>query len=375
MGREGMNEDYIKLININKKFGKTIALRDVNLSIKKGEFFALLGPSGCGKTTTLRIIAGLEYPDSGKVFIDGIDVTYKEPRERDVAMVFQDYALYPHMTVFDNIAFPLTIRKSGLTKSEINEKVHSVAKLLGIEELLELKPRQLSGGQQQRVALARALVRNPKVWLMDEPLSNLDALLRVQMRAELKKLQKDLKITTVYVTHDQIEALTMADRIAVMDKGTIIQVGTPSEIYNNPNNVFVATFIGSPPMNILECNMEDDIIKYARFQIKKVMGITTNEFYLGIRPEHLKIVNNINEVAKNEMVIKGKIYVIEPLGSEFIVNLKINDHIIKVKTLQSPQLLSGEEVYLSFNVNNAYIFDRNSGKYLMKLIDIYQDKN
>lgn len=289
-------------------------------------------------------------------------------------MVFQDYALYPHMTVFNNIAFPLTVRKSGLTKNEINERVHFVAKLLGIEELLERKPRQLSGGQQQRVALARALVRNPKVWLMDEPLSNLDALLRVQMRAELKKLQKDLKITTVYVTHDQVEALTMADRIAVMNKGIITQIGTPNEIYNNPNSVFVATFIGSPPMNILECKVEDDKIKCPGLQIEKVINISTNNFYLGIRPEHLKIINNIKEVPKNEVIIKGKVYVIEPLGSEFIVNVKVNDHIIKVKTLQPPQLSSGEDIYLSFNTNNAYIFDANLGKYLTKLIDIYQDE-
>ncbi|MGC8949496.1 MAG: ABC transporter ATP-binding protein [Thermoprotei archaeon] len=348
-------------------------MRDLNLSIRKGEFFVLLGPSGCGKTTTLRIIAGLEYPDSGKVLIDGVDVTYTEPRERDVAMVFQDYALYPHMTVFNNIAFPLTVRKSSLTKNEIKERVFSIAKILGIEELLERKPRQLSGGQQQRVALARALVRNPKVWLMDEPLSNLDALLRVQMRAELKKLQKDLGITTVYVTHDQIEALTMADRIAVMNKGLVMQVGTPNEIYNNPDHIFIATFIGSPPMNILKCRIKDNQIECPGFQIKKAIKIDTNEFYIGIRPEHLKIITPKHTLTENEIIAEGKIYIIEPLGSEFIVNVKINDHIIKVKTLQHPQLSSGDRIYLSFNINDAYIFDISSGKYLTKLISIYQD--
>ncbi len=241
----------VRLENITKIFPpNVVAVNNVNLKIEKGEFFVLLGPSGCGKTTTLRIIAGLEKPTKGRVYIDEQDVTDLPPRKRDVAMVFQTWALYPHMKVYDNIAFPLKLRK--VPKDEIDRKVREVAKLLRIEELLDRYPKQLSGGQQQRVALARALVRNPRVWLMDEPLSNLDALLRVQMRAELKRLQKELKITTVYVTHDQVEAMTMADRIAVMNAGRVLQIGTPHEVYHYPKTKFVAGFIGSPPMNFIK---------------------------------------------------------------------------------------------------------------------------
>ncbi|HDI02270.1 MAG TPA: ABC transporter ATP-binding protein [Ignisphaera sp.] len=229
----------VRLEHITKIFPpNVIAVNDANFEVSKGEFFVLLGPSGCGKTTTLRIIAGLEKPTKGRVFIDNEDVTDLPPRKRDVAMVFQTWALYPHMKVYDNIAFPLKLRKVPM--NEIDRKVREVARLLRIEELLDRYPRQLSGGQQQRVALARALVRNPRVWLMDEPLSNLDALLRVQMRAELKKLQKELKITTIYVTHDQVEAMTMADRIAVMNAGRVLQIGTPHEIYHKPKMKFVA---------------------------------------------------------------------------------------------------------------------------------------
>ncbi|RLG87762.1 MAG: sugar ABC transporter ATP-binding protein, partial [Thermoprotei archaeon] len=240
----------VTLNHVTKIFPpNTVAVDDVTFTVSHGEFFVLLGPSGCGKTTTLRIIAGLEKPTKGRVFIDDEDVTDLPPRARDVAMVFQTWALYPHMKVYDNIAFPLKLRK--LPKDEIDRKVKEIAKILQIDHLLDRYPKQLSGGQQQRVALARALVRNPRVWLMDEPLSNLDALLRVQMRAELKKLQKELKITTIYVTHDQVEAMTMADRIAVMNAGKILQIGTPYDIYHKPRTKFVGGFIGSPPMNFI----------------------------------------------------------------------------------------------------------------------------
>lgn len=361
---------YLELINITKKYGKTLVVDKVNLGVDKGEFIVLLGPSGCGKTTTLRIIAGLVYPDEGKVIIDGRDVTYLEPGERDISMVFQDYALYPHMTVFDNIAFPLVIRrkKLGLSKEEIRERVHKVSEMLGIEELLDRKPTELSGGQQQRVALARALVVEPKVWLMDEPLSNLDALIRVQVRAELKKLQKDLGITTIYVTHDQIEALTLADRIAVMNKGRIIQVGTPKEIYETPRHVFVATFVGSPPMNVIECKIAHEILDCQGFSIKIPEEfketISENKIYLGIRPEHIEVLEK--PVSRS---IKGTIYIIESLGSEFIVNIKLGDSIIKAKILKEISARSGEPVYLKFDWKNILVFDKKTGEYLQKLTE------
>lgn len=238
----------VKLEKVVKRYGRVVAVDHVDLNIVDGEFFSLLGPSGCGKTTTLRLIAGLEFPDEGFIYIDDKVVNNVHPKDRDVAMVFQNYALYPHMTVFENIAFPLESRRKalGLSKEEIRKRVLETARFLGIEELLERYPSQLSGGQQQRVALARALVRKPKVWLLDEPLSNLDAKLRVLMRGELKRLQKQLGITTIYVTHDQVEAMSMADRIAVMNKGRVAQVGSPDELYARPADTFVATFIGSP---------------------------------------------------------------------------------------------------------------------------------
>ncbi|RLE52516.1 MAG: glycerol-3-phosphate ABC transporter ATP-binding protein, partial [Candidatus Methanomethylicota archaeon] len=237
----------IHLEHVTKVFGEVVAVDDVTLTIREKEFMVLLGPSGCGKTTTLRIIAGLEEPTKGEVYIDDQPVTYLPPKDRDIAMVFQNYALYPHMKVYDNIAFPLKLRK--YPKEEIDKMVKEVAEMLHIEDLLDRMPKQLSGGEQQRVALARALIRRPKAFLLDEPLSNLDAKLRVVMRAELKRLQKELGVTTVYVTHDQAEAMTMADRIAVMKDGKVLQVGSPADVFNKPVNLFVAGFIGSPPMN------------------------------------------------------------------------------------------------------------------------------
>jgi len=244
----------VRVVGLRKVFDKkTVAVDGVSFEVKDGEFVILLGPSGCGKTTTLRCIAGLETPDEGEIYIGDRLVNDLPPKDRDIAMVFQSYALYPHMTVYDNLAFPLKMRK--YPKDEIDKRVKEVARLLRIEDLLDRKPRQLSGGQQQRVALGRALVRNPQVWLMDEPLSNLDAKLRVYMRAELKKLQKDLGITTIYVTHDQAEAMAMGDRIAVMDKGKILQYDEPHVVYEKPANIFVAGFLGSPPMNFVDATI------------------------------------------------------------------------------------------------------------------------
>jgi multiple sugar transport system ATP-binding protein len=344
----------LKLWRITKRFRNVVAVDNLNLEVDRGEFIVLLGPSGCGKTTTLRIIAGLETPDVGRVYIDGVDVTDLEPGERDVAMVFQDYALYPHMTVYENIAFPLVVRASKLrlNKRDIEERVLSVAKMLRIDDLLDRKPTQLSGGQQQRVALARALVREPKIWLMDEPLSNLDALVRLQVRAELKKLQKDLGITTVYVTHDQVEALSLADRVAVMNKGRILQVGSPREVYDDPKHIFVATFVGIPPMNLLECSVSD-VIECPGFK-KKLPGEYfkgLSKLYIGIRPEHIEI------VSKEEGDFEGVVYVVEPLGSEHIINVLVDNTLIKVKTAKELTLHSGEKVYLKINWRKAIAFD------------------
>lgn len=366
---------FLELVNVSKRYGRTVAVDRVNLGVEKGEFVVLLGPSGCGKTTTLRIIAGLVYPDEGKVIIDGRDVTYVEPGERDVSMVFQDYALYPHMTVFDNIAFPLVVRrkKFRLSKEEISERVHKVAKMLGIDDLLDRKPLQLSGGQQQRVALARALIAEPKLWLMDEPLSNLDALIRVHLRAELKKLQKDLGITTIYVTHDQVEALTLADRIAVMNKGRIVQIGTPKEIYENPEHVFVATFVGSPPMNVVKCRISKNLLVCEGFEVEipseLAESLDGRSVYLGIRPEKIELYEKHVEGS-----IHGTVYVTETLGSEFIVNVKLGDSILKVKTLKEIKANSGDPVYLKFDWRAISVFDESSGSLLKELSKIIRER-
>ncbi|RLF04888.1 MAG: sugar ABC transporter ATP-binding protein [Thermoprotei archaeon] len=361
----------VVLKNVTKKFGRIIAVNKINLQVNDGEFMVLLGPSGCGKTTTLRLIAGLEYPDEGEIYIGDKLVNDVPPKDRDVAMVFQSYALYPHMKVYDNIAFPLKLRK--LPKREIDRKVREVAKLLQISDLLDRKPAQLSGGQQQRVALARAIVREPKVFLMDEPLSNLDAKLRVYMRAELKKLQKELKITTIYVTHDQVEAMTMADRIAVMNNGEIQQVGTPMEIYEKPKNLFVAGFIGSPPMNFMDgtllvkgdeavVEVDDLVIKLPKALAGLFKGFPVEtKVILGIRPKDVIV---SKAPLKGQVNVQAEVYVVEPLGSETIVNFKVGDRILKAKTTKV-DVMPGDEVYVSFAPDKLYIFDKKTGKSLL----------
>src|SRR5204863_9613800 len=244
----------IEFIHVSKSYGDTPAVRDLNLKVGEGEFVVLVGPSGCGKTTALRMVAGLEEISDGEIRIGETVVNDVDSRWRDVAMVFQNYALYPHMTVFDNIAFGLRVRR--VPKREINRRVEDIGRVLGLAELLDRKPRQLSGGQRQRVAMGRAIVREPSVFLMDEPLSNLDARLRVQMRAEVSRIQHELGATTIYVTHDQVEAMTMGDRVAVMRNGVLQQTGPPQEVYDRPRNLFVASFIGSPPMNLLQARVE-----------------------------------------------------------------------------------------------------------------------
>ncbi|OYT44021.1 MAG: sugar ABC transporter ATP-binding protein [Desulfurococcales archaeon ex4484_42] len=356
----------VKLVNLSKYFGKVRAVDNVNINISHGEFIALLGPSGCGKTTTLLMIAGIYKPTKGRIYFDDKDVTDLPPKDRNVGMVFQSYALYPHMKVYDNIAFPLKIKK--LPKNEIDKKVKEIANLLKIGELLDRYPRQLSGGQQQRVALARALVKEPDVLLLDEPLSNLDALLRVYMRAEIKRLQKELGITTVYVTHDQVEALSMADRIVVMNKGKIQQIGTSEEIYHKPANTFVASFIGTPPMNLIRCEFKEGegyAIKCGGFTYKlsKELGelvkskITSPEVYLGIRPEHIYLTKEPKEAHA-----KASVIVTEPLGRDLIVTADVGEDLIKIIVPPTAPIAPGQKIYLKFDERYLHVFDRKTGE-------------
>jgi len=354
----------VRVVNLHKRFDKTIAVDGISFEVGDGEFVVLLGPSGCGKTTTLRCIAGLETPDEGEIYIGDKLVNDLPPKDRDIAMVFQSYALYPHMSVYDNLAFPLKMRK--YPEQEIDKRVREVAKLLRIEELLDRRPRQFSGGQQQRVALGRALVRNPRVWLMDEPLSNLDAKLRVYMRAELKRLQRDLGITTIYVTHDQAEAMAMADRIAVMNQGKILQYAPPHEVFERPANIFVAGFLGSPPMNFVEANvvekdsklildagifqytLPEEIAKLVREQAKG------DKVVIGFRPEHM-----ILSIEKQpDSVFQADVYVIEPMGSNYIVDLKAGEYLMKAIVPITTKLPSlGEKVWVGFLLEKVHLFD------------------
>ena len=348
-----------------KRFGQVVAVDHITFEAKDKEFLVLLGPSGCGKTTTLRLIAGLETPDDGEIWIGDKLVNELPPKERDVAMVFQSYALYPHMKVYDNIAFPLKIR--NLPKKEIDKRVHEIAKLLKIEELLNRYPRQLSGGQQQRVALGRALVREPRVFLMDEPLSNLDAKLRVYMRAELKRLQRELGITTIYVTHDQAEAMTMADKIVIMNEGRIEQIGVPSELYHKPATLFVAGFIGAPAMNFIDASLvyEDSKVlldsgffklELPDFIADMVRKERVSEVVMGIRPEHVHIVEK-----KEPEAFEVEVYVIEPLGGETIVDFVLGEKIHKIKYLGELDLKPGDKIYIKFDKKYLHIFDKRTG--------------
>ncbi len=361
----------VHLRGVVKRFGKTIALRGIDLDINDGEFVVLLGPSGCGKTTTLRIIAGLEKPTKGKVIFGNRDVTYLPPRERNISMVFQSYAVWPHMTVYDNIAFPLKIKK--VPKEEIDKRVKWAAELLQISELLNRYPHQLSGGQRQRVAVARAIVVEPQVLLMDEPLSNLDALLRVKMRSEIKKLQRRIKVTTIYVTHDQVEAMTMGDRIAVMNAGKIMQVGTPWEIYNKPANVFVAGFIGSPQMNFIDVTIEeaqdginlvssDFTIKLPQEYISLLKDYVGKTMILGIRPEHMYPLGYVPANLQKKDKIKGVVDFVEALGSDTIIHLNTGSKIIVVKTSGTYRPKIGEELEIVIDLDKIHLFDKNTEK-------------
>ena len=330
----------------------TRALEDVNITINDGEFVVLVGPSGCGKTTLLRMVAGLEDITEGEISIGDKTVNDVAPKDRDIAMVFQNYALYPHMSVFDNMAFSLKLRK--LPKDEINQKVKDAAKTLEISELLDRKPKALSGGQRQRVAMGRAIVRNPQAFLMDEPLSNLDAKLRVQMRAELGQLHTQLQTTTLYVTHDQVEAMTMGDRVAVIRKGELQQIDTPREIYLNPRNIFVAGFIGSPSMNFVYANVDvnnssvklifgDDQIDYKSNKLEKLKTFENKEIVMGIRPEAFEDVNYANKSEYSES-IKVSVSLLEQLGSDSYIHFYKDIKPVQTEAIEEILADEGEDI-------------------------------
>ena len=343
----------VKLENVLKSWGDFKAVDDFNLTIKDEEFLVLLGPSGCGKTTTMRMIAGLEELSSGTIKIDDIIVNDLEPKDRDVSMVFQSYGLYPNMSVFENIRFPLKIRK---IKKSLHEKlVMRAVKMVELEKFLERKPAELSGGQKQRVALARALVRNPNIFLMDEPLSNLDAKLRVSTRAQIKHLQNKLKITTIYVTHDQVEAMTLADRVVVMNNGKIQQIGSPKEIYNRPFNTFVASFIGSPPMNLVPISIRNKTSISQDLKFSKI-NVKDGKYTLGFRAEDASIDKTGN--------FTGPIYSIELLGDSTIVTLNIRNNLLHIKTSNNFSSKIGEIVSVKIPNSLCHFFDSKTGIHL-----------
>jgi multiple sugar transport system ATP-binding protein len=361
----------LKLQNVTKRFGQVEAVRQLNLDIHDGEFFCVLGPPGAGKTTTLRLFVGLERPDEGMVYIDGEPVNEIHPGHRDIAMVFQNLALYPDKTVFNNIAYPLRERK--LPKQEIEQQVTTVAKKLYIDHLLQRKPGKLSGGERQRVALGRAIVRQPRAYLMDEPLANLDALLRLEMRVELKRLQGELGQTLVYVTHDQVEAMSMADRIAVLDRGELQQCDTPEAVYNLPANRFVATVVGSPPTNFIPATVEaqngDLHLVHSVFTLRAAgerhplrtalegQGRLPESVLVGVRPEDIQVFRTAPEAA----AIPAKISVIEPLGAETIVDLQLGPDLIKAEVQPTQRLEERRHVWLTLEASRLHIFDAVTG--------------
>lgn len=339
---------------ISKAYGDTQALTDLELDVAEGSFFVLLGPSGAGKTTTLRIIAGLEAPDTGSVHLTGIEATRATPAERDLAMVFQNYALYPKQTAAQNIASPLRARRLG--KSDIAERVRAVAELLHLEHLLQRKPAQLSGGEMQRVALGRALVREPRAFLMDEPLTNLDLKLRVEMRTELIRIHRLLGRTFLYVTNDQVEAMSMADQVAVLREGTVQQVGTPTEVYDRPVNRWVANFVGSPRMNMLPCTANGRLtgptwsLPNPGFDV-----VGDHRAVLGVRPEDLSL------DARNEPdSVPGVVYAVEPLGDRTMIDVEIGEQRVMVKALPSARLAIGEQVSVRVDLDRIHLFDADS---------------
>jgi len=361
----------LSLENIVKVFGEgdeeIVAVDNLNIDIRDGEFLILVGPSGCGKSTTLRCIAGLEQPTSGDIVLDGTSVVERKPKDRNMAMVFQNYALYPHMTARENMSFGLRMT-TEMKNDEIDGRVTDAAGLMGIEDLLEQKPGELSGGQQQRVALGRAIVRDPEVFLMDEPLSNLDAKLRTQMRTELQDLQQELDVTTIYVTHDQTEAMTMGDRIAVLNDGELQQVGTPNECYGSPANQFVAGFIGSPSMNFFDVELRDGALVYDAFELPipdRIRDEIVNhgqDFVMGIRPEEILSEDAATEHGGAFLI---DVNVVEPLGDVTYLYTDIGDTEATISVNRNTDIESGDKVPIAFPTEEIHVFEPGSGEALV----------
>ncbi len=353
----------VVLKDLNKKFDEVHAVKDVNLHIRDKEFLVLVGPSGCGKSTTLRMVAGLEEITSGEIHIGERLVNDLPPKDRDIAMVFQNYALYPHMSVYDNMAFGLKMRK--FPKPEIETRVREAATLLGIQELLKRKPRQLSGGQRQRVAVGRAIVRHPQVFLFDEPLSNLDAKLRVQMRVELKRLHERLETTAIYVTHDQVEAMTLGDRVVVMKDGVVHQVGEPLEVYSKPRNKFVAGFIGSPAMNFIDTTITESggalyaettglRVKVPADQVSRLAPYKGPAVTLGIRPEDLREATGSDP---QDLVFEAVVEVVEPLGSEILLDTRVGNQTVVARVDPTVRTKHHQKIRLAFIPDRIHFFD------------------
>ena len=362
----------VSLKNIYKSFGKTEVIHGINCDIKDGEFVAILGPSGCGKTTTLRSIAGLEEIDSGEILIDGKPVQKLKASDRDIAFVFQLYALYPHLNVFENIAFPLKATKKST--QTIEQRVREVAKVLQIESIMNRRPSELSSGDMQRVAVGRAMVRRPKAILMDEPIGSLDAKLREEMRTELKRLHIEINATTLYVTHDQVEAMSMADKIAIMEDGILQQVGSPAEVYDHPANLFVAQFIGSPIMNILDCTLdadenhtlcflgeEESAMRFSKslYQDIESKAVPSGKLALGVRPEAVRLTRQARE-----NYIRSEVHVIEPLGPYDIVDIKVSGQHMRVKSASNYIQKPGDAVWIQLDEKRTHFFDKESGRSL-----------
>ena len=351
--------------NVGKRFGDVVVVRDFDLEIADGEFMVLVGPSGCGKSTTLRMLAGLEAISEGDVFIGSRRVNDVHPKNRDIAMVFQSYALYPHMNVRDNMGFGLRMR--GAKKAEIGRRVADAAAILGLTDLLDRKPKALSGGQRQRVAMGRAIVRDAKVFLFDEPLSNLDAKLRVQMRAEIAKLHRRLQKTILYVTHDQVEAMTLADRIVILHNGRIQQVGTPLETYEHPSNRFVAGFIGSPAMNFLPCNLAegprlqgDGFSLSLPASLQRALSDRSGELEMGLRPNHFAVEPAAEQPRPERM--RAKVEVVEPMGSETMIYARLGETLLTVRQESQAAAATGAAIDLVPDLERAHLFDARTGE-------------